>query len=652
MTIPAPEVAELHGQYARVWERATDQTPSARAAHLALHHDGANHPNQAYAWSLRSADLASETFAWAEESQHLRRACLLWPRVRPAPGTQADHATLLWRASESARHAGRYGSALDLGEQALAAFDEKTHPLEVAGLLARVSDLRVQLDSTRNHLDEARHMLALTEQFPQSEERVIALALLVAHELLRGGPHAATLASQAIDVAQLVGSDSALALGFAVASETHLGSAECVAYSGRAVDLARSSRQDTLTAHCAIAQYNCLVSLGQRAAAADAMLALLREFIARGAFYESVPLISCAASLLVELGRWAEAREVLREGLGRRIDSEWGAEIRRAAADLAARTGDLAAAAHHLARATEISPGTPVVGYTAASTDVRVAWAAGDQPRALARSEDAMPALVRLDDPAADDLLVWSARAAADLAEEPGMRPKALAWLERIAAARGVAPAPFRARAADDLISPAWGLLHEAEHSRCAGEGPEQERAWEAASAACRDAGLPWEQALSSYHLARCLLVRSRDHHDDHQGDHQGDHQSDHRRAAAALREAAAIGRQLGAEPLLRDVSALALQSHICLDEPSVPPLGEHEPWPLGDPTPREREILAHLLAGRTYAEIAAALYISEKTVSVHVSNLLRKTGTANRIELTELARRLTSEGRVAPDAR
>jgi DNA-binding CsgD family transcriptional regulator len=54
-----------------------------------------------------------------------------------------------------------------------------------------------------------------------------------------------------------------------------------------------------------------------------------------------------------------------------------------------------------------------------------------------------------------------------------------------------------------------------------------------------------------------------------------------------------------------------------------------------------EREILAHLIAGRTYAEIAMALVLSEKTVSVHVSNMLRKTGTANRVELAQLAHRL-----------
>jgi DNA-binding NarL/FixJ family response regulator len=47
------------------------------------------------------------------------------------------------------------------------------------------------------------------------------------------------------------------------------------------------------------------------------------------------------------------------------------------------------------------------------------------------------------------------------------------------------------------------------------------------------------------------------------------------------------------------------------------------------------------VVAGRTYAEIARELVISEKTVSVHIAHRLHKTGTANRIELAQLARRV-----------
>jgi len=60
--------------------------------------------------------------------------------------------------------------------------------------------------------------------------------------------------------------------------------------------------------------------------------------------------------------------------------------------------------------------------------------------------------------------------------------------------------------------------------------------------------------------------------------------------------------------------------------------------------TAREREVLAYVVAGRTYGEIARELVISEKTVSAHISNLLRKTGTSSRVELAQLAGRLTSQ--------
>ena len=59
--------------------------------------------------------------------------------------------------------------------------------------------------------------------------------------------------------------------------------------------------------------------------------------------------------------------------------------------------------------------------------------------------------------------------------------------------------------------------------------------------------------------------------------------------------------------------------------------------------TRRQREIVAHVVAGRTYGEIARALHISEKTVSSHISTILAATGTANRVELAQLARRLAA---------
>ena len=56
--------------------------------------------------------------------------------------------------------------------------------------------------------------------------------------------------------------------------------------------------------------------------------------------------------------------------------------------------------------------------------------------------------------------------------------------------------------------------------------------------------------------------------------------------------------------------------------------------------TAREREILALVADGRSNGEIGKQLFISTKTVSVHVSNILGKLGAAGRTEAAAIARR------------
>ena len=59
-----------------------------------------------------------------------------------------------------------------------------------------------------------------------------------------------------------------------------------------------------------------------------------------------------------------------------------------------------------------------------------------------------------------------------------------------------------------------------------------------------------------------------------------------------------------------------------------------------GDLTRREREVLGLIADGRTNRQIAETLFITEKTASVHVSNILGKLGAANRGEAAALAHR------------
>ena len=62
--------------------------------------------------------------------------------------------------------------------------------------------------------------------------------------------------------------------------------------------------------------------------------------------------------------------------------------------------------------------------------------------------------------------------------------------------------------------------------------------------------------------------------------------------------------------------------------------------------TDRERDVLALLAAGKSNPEIARVLFISAKTASVHVSNIMAKPGVRRRGEAAALAHRLGVTGR------
>jgi DNA-binding CsgD family transcriptional regulator len=100
--------------------------------------------------------------------------------------------------------------------------------------------------------------------------------------------------------------------------------------------------------------------------------------------------------------------------------------------------------------------------------------------------------------------------------------------------------------------------------------------------------------------------------------------------AAEPLRAAAGAARAIGAHGLLREAERLASRARLDVGEARED---------AGGLTPREREVLVHLAAGRTNRQIADALYISPRTAGVHVSNILAKLGATTRGEAAAAGR-------------
>jgi DNA-binding CsgD family transcriptional regulator len=107
--------------------------------------------------------------------------------------------------------------------------------------------------------------------------------------------------------------------------------------------------------------------------------------------------------------------------------------------------------------------------------------------------------------------------------------------------------------------------------------------------------------------------------------------------AVAALRPARAAAAVLRAGPLLAAVDALGAAARLDLtvaDRAAAP-----APVPFGL-TRREQEVVRLLCQGRTNRQIGRALYVTERTAGVHVSNIIAKMQVDNRGQVAALALR------------
>ena len=105
------------------------------------------------------------------------------------------------------------------------------------------------------------------------------------------------------------------------------------------------------------------------------------------------------------------------------------------------------------------------------------------------------------------------------------------------------------------------------------------------------------------------------------------------------LRAAHSIASECGAIPLREACEALARRARIALGEARKEPVATvDDPFGL---TPREREVLVLVAAGRTNRQIGEELFMSEKTASVHVSRILAKLEVSTRGEAGAVAHKL-----------
>ena len=164
-------------------------------------------------------------------------------------------------------------------------------------------------------------------------------------------------------------------------------------------------------------------------------------------------------------------------------------------------------------------------------------------------------------------------------------------------------------------------LAAEAARADAAGGTPAADllEAWDAAARAWQRLGDPYPLAHALFRAAEAALDR---------GDRGG--------AAERLARAAPLADSLAAGPLGEQIGSLARRARLSLPDREG---GGREGTPFGL-TVRETEVLRLVAAGRSNREIAAELFISVKTASVHVSNILAKLGTSTRTEAAAVAHR------------
>ena len=339
-----------------------------------------------------------------------------------------------------------------------------------------------------------------------------------------------------------------------------------------------------------------------------------------------------------QLGEWDDVDDATSTALASDAQSMAALRVHTVRARLLLARGDVEGAERHLVPALQLATQADDVQHGAPAHMARaeVLAARGERRAAI----DAAAAVVRSAN-AADDTFYGEAAVhlgveiAADLAEDARARHDDDATAEAVALAE-----PFLARARRLVECDAAGTLAPrtrgelasiaAEHRRL--DGVHDVDAWRLAVATWHEIGEPYPEARARVRLAEALLSA----------------QAPRAEIEAQLRAAAAVADRLRAASLRADADRVARWARVDIDVVAASAAGTSEaarpeesvPVPFAL-TPRELQVLAFVADGRTNRQIAEALFINQKTASVHVSNILTKLGVSNRAEAAAVAHRV-----------
>jgi DNA-binding CsgD family transcriptional regulator/tetratricopeptide (TPR) repeat protein len=605
------------------------------AAELAWHWHQAHELPHALRASVEAATQAEKMHAPADGARHLENAIELWGRVEdPERVGEATLVDLLRRGAELSYLGGDADRAVALARRALESIGDAE---PVAAALARERLGRYLWTSGRHaeSAEEYRHAVEQMPAEPPTPARGRVLAALAQVLMLVGDARdSRTLAEQAIEIARAVGDRAVEAhalntMGVDIASlgdrergiaalreslaiEQELGPSDNLhrSYTNLAdlldqdgavedaielsLEASRQSRAHGMTRGWAAFQLseaaNRCTRLG-RLAEADR---LMREALDYGSSGVSAGLVhEVAARVALMTGRYDDAETLVAEGrelLRRTVGSMWIAPIHARMVELAERDGDIEAVRRVVAEARKLMEGTEEYAFYARELYLAALRAEGDAAQRARAGKDA----------GAEDEAVRTGRAMADR----------LRQLVQAAGAEG-APPP---QATADLAR------LDAEQARL--EGHADAGLWRAAADLNGELGNRIGVAYARQREAEALLESG----------------GGRPEATEALRDAYSIAEDCGAEPLRQAIETLARRTRISLgDEPAAAPTAD-DPFGL---TPREREVLVLVAAGRTNRQVGEELFMSEKTASVHVSRILAKLEVSTRGEAGAVAHRL-----------